>query len=71
MRQGIDRNLEPKEDALRQEEQALLDRICEAYYLPAWCSINDYQALFRQHGLQASPLKLLSDTAAVMGCFCS
>jgi hypothetical protein len=26
--------------------QSLLDRICEAYYLPNWCSIADYRRLF-------------------------
>jgi hypothetical protein len=36
---------EPGESGLTPEEQSLLDRICEAYYLPAWCSIADYQKL--------------------------
>lgn len=40
------RVLQPGEAGLKPEEQALLDRICEAYYLPAWCSIADYQQLF-------------------------
>lgn len=35
-------------EALREEETDLLDRICEAYYLPAWCSVADYEALFRE-----------------------
>ena len=50
------RNLAPGEAALRPEEQALLDRICEAYYLPAWCSVVDYEGLFREQGLQAISL---------------
>lgn len=45
------RVLAPGEAALRDEEQSLLDRICEAYYLPAWCSIADYERLFREQGL--------------------
>jgi tocopherol O-methyltransferase len=40
------RVLGPDEAALRPNEAALLDRICEAYYLPAWCSVADYQRLF-------------------------
>lgn len=40
------RVLNPGEAALRPDEAALLDRICEAYYLPAWCSVADYQRLF-------------------------
>lgn len=42
----ICRVLQPGEQRLNAEEQALLDRICEAYYLPAWCSIDDYKKLF-------------------------
>ncbi len=33
-------------ESLTPDEAALLDRICEAYYLPAWCSVADYQKLF-------------------------
>ncbi|PNH08447.1 Tocopherol O-methyltransferase, chloroplastic, partial [Tetrabaena socialis] len=36
------------EAGLRPDEAALLDRICEAYYLPAWCSVADYERLFDQ-----------------------
>ncbi|GLI70558.1 hypothetical protein VaNZ11_015480 [Volvox africanus] len=45
------RVLAPGEEALRPEEAALLDRICEAYYLPAWCSVADYKQLFEGNGL--------------------
>jgi tocopherol O-methyltransferase len=31
--------LEEGEAALPADEQFLLDRICDAYYLPAWCSV--------------------------------
>ncbi|KAG1672370.1 hypothetical protein FOA52_010988 [Chlamydomonas sp. UWO 241] len=37
--------------ALRGEEASLLERICEAYYLPAWCSVADYEMLFAAQGL--------------------
>jgi tocopherol O-methyltransferase len=46
------RVLKSGETALEPDEQALLDRICEAYYLPAWCSVADYQSLFQAEGLQ-------------------
>lgn len=39
-------------ESLTPDEAALLDRICEAYYLPAWCSVADYQKLFEEHGLE-------------------
>eukprot|EP00884_Botryococcus_braunii_P011260 jgi/Botrbrau1/20134/Bobra.0173s0036.1 len=45
------RNLEPGETELKPEEKALLKRICNAYYLPDWCSVNDYKALFEKEGL--------------------
>ncbi|PSC68197.1 gamma-tocopherol methyltransferase isoform A [Micractinium conductrix] len=45
------RVLAPGEKELRPEEQSLLDRICEAYYLPTWCSVADYQRLFEAEGL--------------------
>ncbi|KIZ03430.1 Methyltransferase type 11 [Monoraphidium neglectum] len=50
------RVLQPGEERLNAEELvgallSLLDRICEAYYLPAWCSIADYQRLFEAEGL--------------------
>jgi hypothetical protein len=34
--------------------QALLDRINEAYYLPDWCSIADYQQLFGERSPNSS-----------------
>mmetsp|Transcript_20355 Transcript_20355/g.51570 ORF Transcript_20355/g.51570 Transcript_20355/m.51570 type:complete len:350 (-) Transcript_20355:357-1406(-) len=46
------RVLAPGEAALRPEEQSLLDRICEAYYLPAWCSSADYKQLLEEAGMK-------------------
>jgi len=40
-----------REGQLDAQELALLDRICEAYYLPAWISIAEYKELFEEHGL--------------------
>ncbi|KAH6802632.1 gamma-tocopherol methyltransferase [Perilla frutescens var. frutescens] len=39
------RDLSPSEESLRQEEKDLLNKICSAYYLPAWCSTADYVKL--------------------------
>ena len=44
------RVLEPGK-SLEPAEKVLLDRICDAYYLPAWCSIADYEALAKDAGL--------------------
>ncbi|KAG0622110.1 hypothetical protein M758_3G073000 [Ceratodon purpureus] len=35
-------------------EQELLNKICDAYYLPAWCSPSDYVTLAKDLGLQVS-----------------
>ena len=40
------RNLRQGEAALGSEEQAVLNRVNEAYYLPPWCSLSDYEKLF-------------------------
>ena len=40
------RNLLAGEAALKPDEDALLRRISEAYYLPPWCSLADYEAIF-------------------------
>jgi len=44
------RVLEPGK-SLEPAEKVLLDRICDAYYLPAWCSIADYEKLAKEAGL--------------------
>lgn len=46
------RELEPGETALRPEEQDIIDRVCDAYYLPAWCSGEEYARLFRDAGME-------------------
>lgn len=47
-------------ECMAPEEVVALFRICEAYYLPAWCSIADYERLMRDQGMQARcpPLRL-------------
>jgi len=46
------RSLNPGETELLPQEKKLLDQICEAYYLPQWCSIDDYVGLFEATGLE-------------------
>eukprot|EP01018_Ginkgo_biloba_P007655 Gb_16186 [translate_table: standard] len=46
------RDLLPGEVALQPSEQELLDKICAAYYLPAWCSTADYVKLLQGLFLQ-------------------
>jgi len=46
------RNLKENETELNEEEQKLLKRICDAYYLPAWCSSDDYVKLMKAEGLK-------------------
>ncbi|KAG8376548.1 hypothetical protein BUALT_Bualt09G0074900 [Buddleja alternifolia] len=46
------RDLSPSEESLRQEEIDLLNKICNAYYLPAWCSTADYVKLLQSLSLE-------------------
>ncbi|KAL1202538.1 Tocopherol O-methyltransferase [Cardamine amara subsp. amara] len=46
------RNLSQGEETLQPWEQNLLDRICKTFYLPAWCSTDDYVNLLQSHSLQ-------------------
>ncbi|KAK6936500.1 Methyltransferase type 11 [Dillenia turbinata] len=46
------RDLSPSEVSLKPEEEKLLNKICDAYYLPAWCSTADYVKLFESLSLQ-------------------
>lgn len=49
------RVLQPGESSLRPEEEELLQRINDAYYLPKWCSVADYE---RRGVMDGSPLPL-------------
>lgn len=46
------RDLSPSEESLKPEETALLKKICDAYYLPTWCSTADYVKLLQSLSLQ-------------------
>lgn len=39
-------------DGLTADEEALLDDICDAYYLPKWCSVERYRELFEEYGIE-------------------
>ena len=38
-------------ETLRPDEEELLRKICDAYFLPAWCSAADYKKLFDAEGM--------------------
>jgi len=44
------RDLEDGETSLTKKEERLLARINRAYYLPKWCSVQDYVDLFKAKG---------------------
>ncbi|PPR82747.1 hypothetical protein GOBAR_AA37968 [Gossypium barbadense] len=46
------RDLGPSEEDLEPWEKKLLNRICNAYYLPEWCSTSDYVKLLQSLSLQ-------------------
>ena len=46
------RNLNENETELAEDEQSLLKHICDAYYLPAWCSPDTYIKLMKNEGLK-------------------
>lgn len=46
------RDLLPSETSLTPDEVKLLDKICDAYYLPAWCSAADYVKIAESLSLQ-------------------
>ncbi|KAJ0970920.1 hypothetical protein J5N97_018879 [Dioscorea zingiberensis] len=46
------RDLRPSEESLQPDEITLLNKICSAYYLPAWCSPSDYVKIAESLSLQ-------------------
>jgi tocopherol O-methyltransferase len=44
------RDLDDGEESLTKKEIKLLRKINRAYYLPEWCSVNDYVELMKQQG---------------------
>jgi len=48
------RDLSPSEESLTPEEKELLNKICKAFYLPAWCSTADYVKLLQSNSLQVN-----------------
>ncbi|KAI3721767.1 hypothetical protein L2E82_32785 [Cichorium intybus] len=58
------RDLSPSEESLRPEEKKLLDKICDAFYLPAWCSTSDYIKLLESLSLEDIKAADWSDNVA-------
>lgn len=48
------RDLAAGEESLEEWEQNLLNKICDAFYLPAWCSTAHYVQLLESLSLQVS-----------------
>ncbi|XP_028752359.1 probable tocopherol O-methyltransferase, chloroplastic isoform X2 [Neltuma alba] len=48
------RDLGPTEESLKPWEENLLKKICDSYYLPAWCSTADYVRLLESLSLQST-----------------
>ncbi|RAL46940.1 hypothetical protein DM860_016574 [Cuscuta australis] len=46
------RDLSPTENSLLPQEEELLKKICNAFYLPAWCSTADYVNLLKSNSLR-------------------
>jgi len=65
----VNRNLEDGETELKPNEKSLLDLICKAYYLPPWCSLNDYRRIFEAQGLQVKALTYQSESCMCESCF--
>ncbi|XP_047314079.1 probable tocopherol O-methyltransferase, chloroplastic [Impatiens glandulifera] len=48
----VHRDLSPGEETLLEDEQVLLKKICNSYYLPPWCSSSDYVKLLHSQSLK-------------------
>lgn len=44
------RDLQPGETSLTKKEERILKKINRAYYLPKWCSVDDYVTLLEKEG---------------------
>ncbi|KAD7479893.1 hypothetical protein R6Q59_008725 [Mikania micrantha] len=58
------RDLYPTEESLRPDEKRLLDKICDGFYLPAWCSTADYIKLLESLSLEDIKAADWSDNVA-------
>lgn len=62
------RVLAPSEAQLSADEQSLLDRICEAYYLPAWCRCGRDAVALQSMLLAAMRMWLSCSTESLCCC---
>ncbi|KAL3642568.1 Gamma-tocopherol methyltransferase, chloroplastic [Castilleja foliolosa] len=46
------RDLPSSEESLNPDEEKLLNKICDAFFLPAWCSTSDYVKLLQSLSLE-------------------
>ncbi|XP_076891000.1 gamma-tocopherol methyltransferase, chloroplastic-like [Bidens hawaiensis] len=58
------RDLLPAEKSLRPEEKGLLDKICDGFYLPDWCSTADYIKIMESLSLKDIKAADWSDNVA-------
>ncbi|XP_076946908.1 gamma-tocopherol methyltransferase, chloroplastic-like [Bidens hawaiensis] len=58
------RDLSPAEKSLRPKEKKLLDRICDGFYLPDWCSTADYIKIMESLSLKDIKAADWSDNVA-------
>ena len=49
------RDLTPTEESLQPWEKELLNKICDSFYLPAWCSTAEYVKVLQSLSLQVIP----------------
>eukprot|EP00252_Welwitschia_mirabilis_P026776 TRINITY_DN890_c0_g1_i6.p1 TRINITY_DN890_c0_g1~~TRINITY_DN890_c0_g1_i6.p1 ORF type:complete len:307 (-),score=56.25 TRINITY_DN890_c0_g1_i6:90-1010(-) len=64
------RDLLPGETSLKDDEKEFLDRICRAFYLPAWCSRADYVKLAQTLSLEVCfQFPNVRVTAMAVSCF--
>lgn len=54
------RDLQSEEESIQPWEKQLLDKICDAYYLPDWCSAADYVNLLQSLPLEVIIITLIS-----------
>ena len=60
------RDLAPTEESLQPWEKELLNKICDSFYLPAWCSTAEYVKLLQSLSLQViSNLIILAPHASL------
>lgn len=55
------RDLMANEDSLQLWEKEILDKICDSYFLPSWCSAADYVKLLQSLSVEVITGNLNAD----------